>query len=111
VCFSEGLGCNLLRLLAYLILRTREEERRQQEEVDKAMGKAKEAFGAITGDEALKAEGRALQRKAEARGEAEQREKTRHAQAEARQAEKERDRQRLKDKGLLGGLTDDLAGR
>ena len=111
MCFSEGLGCNLLRLLAYLILRTREEERRQQEEVDKAMGKAKEAFGAITGDEALKAEGRALQRKAEARGEAEQREKTRHAQAEARQAEKERDRQRLKDKGLLGGLTDDLTGR
>jgi uncharacterized protein YjbJ (UPF0337 family) len=92
-------------------LRTREEERRQQEEVDKAMGKAKEAFGAITGDEALKAEGRALQRKAEARGEAEQREKTRHAQAEAGQAEKERDRQRLKDKGLLGGLTDDLTGR
>jgi uncharacterized protein YjbJ (UPF0337 family) len=111
VCFSEGLGCNLLRLLAYLILRTREEERRQQEVVDKAMGKAKEAFGAITGDEALKAEGRAQQRKAEARGEAEQREKTRHAQAEARQAEKERDRQRLKDKGLLGGLTDDLTGR
>jgi uncharacterized protein YjbJ (UPF0337 family) len=79
--------------------------------MDKAEGKAKEAFGAITGDEALKAEGRALQRKAKAREEAEQREKTRRAQAEARQAEKERDKQRLKDKGLLGGLTDDLTGR
>jgi uncharacterized protein YjbJ (UPF0337 family) len=79
--------------------------------MDKAEGKAKEAFGAITGDEVLKAEGRALQRKAKARVEAEQREKTRHAQAEARQAEKERDRQRLKDKGLLGGLTDNLTGR
>jgi uncharacterized protein YjbJ (UPF0337 family) len=79
--------------------------------MDKAEGKAKEAFGAITGDEALKEEGRALQRKAKAREEAEQREKTRQAQAEARQAEKERDRQRLKDKGLLGGLTDDLTGR
>ena len=79
--------------------------------MDRAAGKAKEAFGAITGDEALKEEGRALQRKAKAREEAEQREKTRQAQAEARQAEKERDRQRLKDKGLLGGLTDDLTGR
>ena len=79
--------------------------------MDKAEGKAKEAFGAITGDEALKEEGRALQRKAKAREEAEQRAKTRQAQAEARQAEKERDRQRLKDKGLLGGLTDDLTGR
>ena len=77
----------------------------------KAMGKAKEAYGALTGDESLKAEGRAEQRKAEA--EARQREKTRRAQAEARRAEKERDRQRLKDKGPLGGLTDaaeDLGG-
>jgi hypothetical protein len=38
--------------------------------MDKAKGKAKEAFGAITGDEALKAEGRAEQRKAEAEYEA-----------------------------------------
>jgi len=36
-------------------------------------GRMKEAAGAITGDEALKAEGRALQRKAEAEKEAEQR--------------------------------------
>ena len=74
--------------------------------MDKAMGKAKEALGAITGDEEMKAEGRAEQRKAE---------------AEARQAEKERDKQRLKDKGPLGGvadaaenlggLTDKLTGR
>ena len=89
--------------------------------MDKAKGRAKEAFGAVTGDEALKAEGRADQRKADAEAEARQREKTRRAEAEARQAEKERDRQRLKDKGPLGplgdateelgGLTDKLTGR
>ncbi len=81
--------------------------------MDKAMGKAKEAFGAITGDEAKKVEGRAEQRKAEAEAEARQREKTRQAEAEARQAEKERDKQRLKDKGPLGGIvdaTEDLGG-
>jgi uncharacterized protein YjbJ (UPF0337 family) len=102
--FSGDPGCNLLRLLAYLILRIHEE--RSQQEMDKAKGKAKEAYGALTGDEALKAEGRAEQRKAEAEAEARQREKTRQAEAEARQAEKERDRQRLKDKGPLGGVAD-----
>ena len=79
--------------------------------MDKAMGKAKEAYGVLTGDEAKKAEGRAEQRKAEAEAEARQREKTR--QAEAKRAEKERDRQRLKDKGPLGGVadaTEDLGG-
>ncbi len=79
--------------------------------MDKAEGKIKEAYGALIGDEAKKAEGRALQRKAKAEEEAEQREKTRRAEAEAKQAEKERDRQRLKDKGVLGGLTDNLTGR
>ena len=89
--------------------------------MDKAMGKAKEAYGALTGDEAKKAEGRAEQRKAEAEAEAKQREKSRRAEEEARQAEKERERQRLKDEGLLGpvadatedvgGLTDKLIGR
>ena len=81
--------------------------------MDKARGKAKEAYGALTGDETLKAEGRAEQRKADAEAEARQREKTRRAQEEARQAEKERDRQKLKDKGPLGGVTDaaeDLGG-
>ena len=81
--------------------------------MDKARGKAKEAYGAITGDEAKKAEGRTEQRKAEAEAEARQRGKTRQAEAEARQAEKERDRQRLKDKGALGGVADaaeDLGG-
>jgi uncharacterized protein YjbJ (UPF0337 family) len=81
--------------------------------MDKAKGKAKEAYGAITGDEELKAEGRSEQRKAEAETEARQREKTRRAEAEARQAEKERDRQRLKDEGPLGGIADaaeDLGG-
>ena len=71
-------------------------------------GKMKEATGAIAGDEDLKAEGRALQRKAEAEKEAEQREKTRQAQAEAKKAEKERDKQELKDKGLLGNVGDTL---
>jgi uncharacterized protein YjbJ (UPF0337 family) len=71
-------------------------------------GRMKEAAGAITGDEALKAEGRALQRKAQAEKEAEQREKTRQAQAAAKQAEKERDEQELKDKGLLGSVGDTL---
>jgi uncharacterized protein YjbJ (UPF0337 family) len=79
--------------------------------MDKAKGRAKEAYGAMTGDEAKKAEGRAEQRKADAAEEAKQREKTRQAEAEAKQAERERDRQRLKDKGTLGGLTDNLTGR
>ena len=79
--------------------------------MDKAMGKAKEAYGALTGDEEKKAEGRAEQRKAEAEAEARRRKKTR--QAEAKRAEKERDRQRLKDQGPLGGVadaTEDLGG-
>ncbi len=77
---------------------------------DKVKGKAKEAYGALIGDEAKKAEGRAQQKKAQAE-EAEQREKTRQAEAEAKRAEKERDRQRRKAKGGLGGLTDTLTGR
>ena len=76
--------------------------------MDKMEGKAKEAYGAIVGDEGKKAEGRALQRKAEAEKDAEQREKTRQAQAAAKQAEKERDEQELKDKGLLGSVGDTL---
>jgi uncharacterized protein YjbJ (UPF0337 family) len=76
--------------------------------MDKAEGKMKEAYGAIAGDEAIKEEGRALQRKAEAEKEAEQREKTRQAKAAAKQAEKERDKQELKDKGLLGNVGDTL---
>ena len=81
--------------------------------MDKMEGKAKEAYGAIIGDEAKKAEGRAQQRKGEAQKEAEQRKKIRQAEAEAGQAEKERDRQRLKDEGPLGGIADatkDLGG-
>ena len=76
--------------------------------MDKVEGKAKEAYGAIIGDEAKKAEGRALQRKAEAEKEAKQREKTRQAEAEAKQAEQQRDEQELKDKGLLGNVGDTL---
>ena len=78
--------------------------------MDKVMGKAKEAYGAMIGDEAKKAEGRAEQRKAQAEAEAKQREKTRQAEVEAKQAEKERDRQRLKDKGALGDITDTTEG-
>ena len=76
--------------------------------MDKVEGKAKEAYGAIIGDEAKKAEGRAQQRKAEAEKEAEQREKTRLAEAEAEHAESQRDKQELKDKGLLGNVGDTL---
>jgi uncharacterized protein YjbJ (UPF0337 family) len=71
-------------------------------------GRMKEAEGAITGDEAKKAEGRAQQRKAEAEKEAEQRKKTRQAEAEAKHAERQRDKQELKDKGLLGNVGDTL---
>ena len=76
--------------------------------MDNMEGKAKEAYGAIIGDEAKKAEGRAQQRKAEAEKEAEQREKTRQAEAEAEHAERQRDKQELKDKGLLGNVGDTL---
>jgi uncharacterized protein YjbJ (UPF0337 family) len=73
--------------------------------MDKAEGKIKEAYGALIGDEAKKAEGRAQQRKAQAEEEAEQREKTRQAEAEAKKAEEERDRQKGK-----GGLMGDVGG-
>ena len=76
--------------------------------MEKAEGKAKEAYGAIIGDEAKKAEGRAQQRKAEAEKETEQREKTRQAEAEAKEAERQRDKQELKDKGLLGNVGETL---
>ncbi len=78
---------------------------------EKAKGKMKEAAGAFTGDEEKKAEGRAQQRKGEAKEQATQKEKTRQEQAEAKQAEKERDRQERKDKGLLGNVGDTLSGR
>jgi uncharacterized protein YjbJ (UPF0337 family) len=79
--------------------------------MDKAKGKAKEAYGAATGDEDKKAEGRAEQRKAEAEEQTAQKEQTRRAEKEAKEAEKERDRQKRKDKGLLGGVSDSLSGR
>ncbi len=78
---------------------------------EKAAGKAKEAWGALTGDEAKKEEGRAQQRKAEAKEEAAQSERTEQAKQDARQAERDRDKQKLKEKGLLGGVTDSLSGR
>ena len=75
--------------------------------MDKAEGKMKEAWGALTGDEAKKEEGRAQQRKAQAEAEAEQRERTRQAEAQAKEAEKVRDRQKGKG-GLLGDVGDTL---
>jgi uncharacterized protein YjbJ (UPF0337 family) len=78
---------------------------------EKAAGKAKEAWGALTGDEAKKEEGRAQQRKAEAEEEAAQSERTNRAKQDARKAELERDREKIKEKGLLGGVTDSLTGR
>ena len=78
---------------------------------DKTKGKAKEAWGAVTGDEARKEEGRAQQRKGTAEEEATQKERTRRAKGEARQAERERNKQEVQDKGLLGGVTDSLSGR
>ena len=78
---------------------------------DGIKGKAKEAYGALAGDEAKKEESRAQQRKSTAEQEATQKEKTRRAKDEARQAERERNKQEVKDKGLLGGVTDSLSGR
>ena len=78
---------------------------------EKAKGKIKEAYGAITGDENKKAEGQAQQRKAEAVEDAAQEERTRQEQTKAKEAEKERDRQERKDKGLLGNVDDTLSGR
>ena len=77
---------------------------------DKVKGRMKEAAGAITGDEDLKAEGQALQRKAAAREQAAQKARTRQAQQEAKEAEMERNRQERKDKGLLGDVGDTLSG-
>ena len=77
---------------------------------DKVKGRMKEAAGAITGDEDLKAEGRALQRVATTAQEAAQKKRLRQEQAKAREAEKELDRQERKDKGLLGGVGDTLSG-
>ena len=78
---------------------------------DKTKGKAKEAWGAVTGDEAKKEEGRAQQRKADAEQETTQKQKTSRAKEEARQAERDRDREKVKDEGLLGGVTDSLSRR
>jgi uncharacterized protein YjbJ (UPF0337 family) len=78
---------------------------------DKTKGKAKEAWGALTGDEAMKEEGQAQQRKADAEEETARRQRTSEAKKEARQAERKRDSQKVKDEGLLGGVTDSLSGR
>jgi uncharacterized protein YjbJ (UPF0337 family) len=78
---------------------------------DRTKGKAKEAWGALTGDEAMKEEGQAQQRKADAEEETAQRQRTSQAKKDARRAERERDGQKLKDEGLLGGVTDSLSGR
>jgi uncharacterized protein YjbJ (UPF0337 family) len=90
-------------------------KRGEEATMDEAKGKAKEAWGAATGDEDKKAEGRAQQRKSAAEKEATQKERARQAEAEAQGAEKERDEQRRKDsrggKGLLGDITGRLSDR
>jgi uncharacterized protein YjbJ (UPF0337 family) len=78
---------------------------------EKAKGRMKEAYGAMTGDEGKKAEGQAQQRAAAAAQEAGQKERTRQEQARAKEVEKERDRQARKDKGLLGNVGETLSGR
>ena len=78
---------------------------------EKAEGKAKEAYGAITGDEGKKAEGQAQQRKEAAREEREQQKRTKAEQNKADRAETSRDKQEGKDKGLLGNVGDTLSGR
>jgi len=78
---------------------------------EKAEGKAKEAYGAITGDEGKKAEGQAQQRKEAAREEREQQKRTKAEQNKADRAETSRDKQEGEDKGLLGNAGDTLSGR
>ena len=55
---------------------------------DRMKGKAKEAWGALTSDEAMKEEGQVQQRKADAEEDAAQRQRTSQAKKEARQAER-----------------------
>src|SRR5215218_8743097 len=66
---------------------------------EKAKGKAKEAYGAMTGDEGKKAEGNAQQRNATAREEREQQKRTKAEQDKAERAEKSREKQEHKNKG------------
>ncbi len=66
---------------------------------DKAAGKAKEALGALTGDEQKKEEGQAQQRKAAAEERAKKQARTRQAKQEAREAERKAGKG-----GLLGGV-------
>ncbi len=61
---------------------------------EKAKGKAKEAYGAVAGDEGKKAEGQAQQRKETAREEREQQKRTK-----AEQAERSRDKQERRTRG------------
>ena len=90
------------------VQRYKDDPRMEADMSEKAIGKAKEAYGALVGDEAKKEEGRALQRKAQAKAEAEQRERTRQAEAEAKKAEKVRDRRKRKGGLLLGDVSDTL---
>jgi uncharacterized protein YjbJ (UPF0337 family) len=103
---GEGRG---VTAQAFSCVQRYEKQPAKEEEVavEKAEGKMKEAYGALTGDEAKKEEGRALQRKAEAEAEAEQKERTRQAEAQAKEAERVRDRQKGKG-GLLGDVSDTL---
>ena len=78
---------------------------------DKTKGKAKEAWGALTGDEAKKEEGRAQQRKADAEEEAAQRERDQPGEERSQAGREGAEQAKVKDEGLLGGVTDSLSGR
>ena len=87
-------------------------EDNRERTMGKAKGNAKEAYGALSGDEARKEEGgRAQQRKAAAQEETEKKDKANRQKEEANQAERKRDKQQGEDKGLLGGVGDILSGR
>lgn len=79
--------------------------------MEKAKGKMKEAAGAITNDEDKRAEGKAQQRKGAAEQELTKKEKANREEEEARKKERDLERERGKDKGLLGNITDPLSGR
>ena len=79
--------------------------------MDKAKGKMKEAYGVLTDDEDKRTEGKAQQRKGAAEQEMTKKEKAEREEDEARQKEEDLDRQRRKDKGLLGNVGDTLSGR
>ncbi len=98
-------------LLIPRLVRGAATDNNERSDVDKAKGKMKEAAGAMTNDEDKRTEGKAQQRKGSAEAEMTKKEKAKQTEEEARQTEKDLDRQRRKDKGLLGNVKDTLPGK